>query len=64
MQDTPEHIKQLKLKIWLSKTHLEKLQQFITDNDALFKFWNEAKKQISINNNQADLSDNNLHQKR
>ena len=51
MQDTPDHIKQLQLDIWLSKTISERLEQFISDNDALFKLWSEAQKQISSNNN-------------
>jgi hypothetical protein len=51
MQDTPDHIKQLQLDIWLSKTITERLEQFITDNDALFTMWREAQKQISLNNN-------------
>jgi hypothetical protein len=51
VQDTPDYIKQLQLKIWLSKTISERLEQFILDNDALFKLWEEAQKQISSNNN-------------
>ena len=50
MQDTPEHIKQLQLDIWLSKTISERLEQFILDNDALFKLWQQAKQQISTGN--------------
>ena len=63
MQDTPDHIKQLQLKIWLSKTISERLEQFILDNDALFKLWQQAQKQISSHNNtNADLFNSNLHQ--
>jgi hypothetical protein len=51
MQDTPEHIKQLQLEIWLSKTISERLEQFILDNDALFKMWRQAQEQISSTNN-------------
>ena len=51
MQDTPEHIKQLQLEIWLSKTIPERLEQFILDNDALFKMWRQAQEQISSTNN-------------
>ncbi len=43
MTDTPEHIKQLQLKIWLSKSPAERLKQFLEDNEALFKFWAKAK---------------------
>lgn len=51
MQDTPDHIKQLQLELWLSKTMSERLEQFILDNDALFKLWKQAQQQISANNN-------------
>ncbi|MCW3108932.1 MAG: hypothetical protein JWQ09_3438 [Segetibacter sp.] len=44
MTDTPRNIKDLQLKIWLSKPPMERLRQFLVDNDALFRFWNEAKK--------------------
>ena len=43
MQDTPDHIKQLQLKIWLSKSPSERLMQFLLDNDAFFKMINSAK---------------------
>ncbi len=46
MTDTPEHIKQLQLKIWLSKTPAERLKQFLEDNEALFKFSAKAKQSI------------------
>jgi hypothetical protein len=45
MNDTPQHIKDLQLKIWLSKTPGERLKQFMEDNTALFQFWNSARKQ-------------------
>ncbi|HYJ63732.1 MAG TPA: hypothetical protein VEV62_08315 [Parafilimonas sp.] len=51
MQDTPEHIKQLQLELWLSKTMSERLEQFLLDNDALFKLWKQAQQQVSANNN-------------
>jgi hypothetical protein len=51
MQDTPEHIKQIQLDIWLAKSPSERLERFILDNDNLFKLWKQAKKQISSNNN-------------
>lgn len=37
MSDTPKHIKELQLKLWLSKTPGERLLQFITDNDIMFQ---------------------------
>lgn len=43
MTDTPEHIKELQLKIWLSKTPGERLYQFIMDNDAMYKALREYK---------------------
>ncbi len=65
MQDTPEHIKQMQLDIWMSKTMSERLERCIIDNDALFKFWKEARKQISPNNNNnADLFGYNLQPKK
>lgn len=47
MNDTPQHIKELQLKIWLSKSPGERLRQFMEDNASLFQFWNKA--QISNN---------------
>ena len=44
MNDTPQHIKELQLKIWLSKTPGERLKQFMEDNAALFQFWKTAQK--------------------
>ncbi|HRH60529.1 MAG TPA: hypothetical protein PL045_08160 [Chitinophagaceae bacterium] len=38
MNDTPKHICQLQLEIWLSKTPAERLRQFIEDNDSLFNY--------------------------
>lgn len=44
MNDTPQHIKELQLKIWLSKSPGERLKQFMEDNAALFQFWKAAQK--------------------
>lgn len=57
MTDTPEHIKQLQLKIWLSKTPSERLIQFLNDNEAFFNLVNEMKKSLEKQN---QPSDNNL----
>jgi hypothetical protein len=46
MNDTPQHIKELQLKIWLSKSPGERLRQFMEDNASLFQFWNKAQKSI------------------
>jgi hypothetical protein len=45
MNDTPQHIKELQLKIWLAKSPMERLHQLIMDNDTLFKFWGAVKPQ-------------------
>ncbi len=46
MNDTPKHINELQLKIWLSKTPGERLKQFIVDNEVQFRFWKEGKKEL------------------
>jgi hypothetical protein len=48
MDDTPQHIKDLQLKLWLSKTPGERLRQFVIDNENLFRFWKAAKEQLAI----------------
>lgn len=51
MKDTPEHLKALQLKIWLSKPPMERLRQMMTDNEALMKFWlNTHKTEVSNGN--------------
>jgi hypothetical protein len=49
MEDTPEHIKQIQLKIWLSKSPGERLKQFLIDNEALFTAWKKAKQSNQFN---------------
>ena len=44
-----EHIKQLQLKIWLSKSPGERLKQFLIDNKALFNAWKKAKQNNQFN---------------
>ncbi len=46
MIDTPQHMKDLQLKTWLSKSPAERLKQFLLDNDALYKFWQMANKKL------------------
>lgn len=46
MNDTPQHIKELLLKIWLSKSPGDRLNQFMEDNNSLFYFGIRLKKQI------------------
>ncbi|SDE47180.1 hypothetical protein SAMN04487996_105140 [Dyadobacter soli] len=47
MTDTPEHIKQLQLQIWLAKSPMDRLRQMMLDNEALFVFWNNARMDLS-----------------
>lgn len=49
MTDTPKHIKELQLKIWLSKPPGERLRQFLADNDAMYKAILKAKEQMRKN---------------
>jgi hypothetical protein len=46
MTDTPKHIHELQLKIWLPKSPGERLLQFLKDNDDMLKAINEAKKKL------------------
>lgn len=48
MKDTPDHIKQLQLELWLSKTPGERLYQFLMDNDAMLKALRQAKEKMGI----------------
>jgi len=48
MNDTPQHIKELQLKMWLSKPPEERLRQFLMDNESLFLFWKAGKEQLTI----------------
>ncbi len=43
MTDTPSHIKKLQLKIWLSKSPMERLKQMMSDNASLTRFWTTTK---------------------
>ena len=43
MTDTPQHIKDLQLKLWMDKTPEERLLQFLTDNDAMYQALREYK---------------------
>lgn len=54
MNDTPEHIKELQLKIWLSKSPADRLKQFMEDNFSLFQFWNMAQKSNKTANHKAE----------
>ena len=43
MKDTPQHIKAIQLKIWLSKPPMERLRQMMIDNEGLMNFWNASR---------------------
>lgn len=43
MNDTPAHIKELQLQLWLSKPLEERLLQFIKENEAWWQALKEAK---------------------
>ena len=42
MTDTPQHIKELQLKIWLSKSPGERLRLTLEGNGQLLHFWSAA----------------------
>jgi hypothetical protein len=46
MTDTPQHVKDIHLSLWMSKTPGERLYQFIIDNDAMY----QALREYKINN--------------
>ncbi|ASU33462.1 hypothetical protein [Mucilaginibacter xinganensis] len=54
MNDTPEHVKQKQLEIWLSKPLQERLRLTLVMNDELYGFWNNAKKDSSKANRPSD----------
>ncbi|WP_165499743.1 hypothetical protein [Pedobacter frigidisoli] len=43
MKDTSDEIKEIQLKLWLSKEPQERLRQMLVDNKALYEFWNNVK---------------------
>ena len=43
MTDTPQHIKELQLKIWLSKSPGERLRLTLEGNGQLLHFWSSAR---------------------
>ena len=48
MTDTPQHIYDLQLKIWLSKTPGERLMQFLKDNDDMRIALKQAKEKLNL----------------
>jgi len=58
MNDTPQHIKELQLKIWLSKSSAERLKQFMEDNASLFQFWTAARGSNTASMDNKDVQKN------
>lgn len=56
MTDTPSHIHELQLKLWLSKPPGERLYQFLMDNDAMLKGLRQAKKKMGISLGNLDFA--------
>ncbi len=50
MTDTPQHIKDLQLKIWLSKPPGERLKQFLIDNEDFYRFCKQVKENLQKQN--------------
>ena len=48
MTDTPQHVKDIHLSLWMSKTPGERLYQFIIDNDAMYQALREYKIKNSL----------------
>lgn len=46
MIDTPKHVQEIQLELWLAKSPGDRLLQFLTDNDALYKAILKAKEDI------------------
>jgi len=55
MTDTPQHIKELQLKIWLSKSPMERLRQTLEGNGQLIQFWSSAHVEDRSRNDQAAI---------
>lgn len=61
MTDTPQHIKELQLKIWLSKSPGERLRLTLEGNGQLLHFWSYAR---VIDKSRADEKFNSSSEKR
>lgn len=62
MTDTPQHIKDLQLKLWLAKTPGERLLQFITDNDIMFQGLLALKKERQKDFEKKEIEKSEAHQ--
>lgn len=56
MTDTPRHIQELQLKLWLSKPPGERLYQFLMDNDTMLKGLRQAKVKMGISLGDLDFA--------
>lgn len=54
MNDTPEHIRKLQLKIWLQKSPGERLYQALKSNEELFLALKKAKQNMKNFENKKD----------
>ncbi len=52
MEDTPQNIKDLQLKIWLSKPPGERLRQCIVDSEQFYKMIEQAKEGLKKMDNE------------
>lgn len=59
MNDTPQYIKELQLKIWLTKTPGERLYQFLIDNDKMYQGILALKKGVNSKAGEMESHQNN-----
>lgn len=62
MTDTPKHIKDIQLKLWLAKTPEERLLQFLSDNDIMYQGILALKKDRQMNLEKKNIGNAELHQ--
>jgi hypothetical protein len=58
MTDTPDHIKKLQHEIWMRKSPMERLKQFLLDNDDFYRVTDKIKSEINAKKN-ADINHTN-----
>jgi hypothetical protein len=56
MTDTPKHIQELQLQLWLNKSPGERLYQFLLDNEVMLSALIETKTKLNIPLGDLDLS--------
>lgn len=52
MKDTPKHIRDLQLKIWLSKPPMERLRIYLEENEIIFNDWMKRQRKKEEEKNQ------------